>query len=200
MEKGVLLWIGTLVLALCSGLSSCSSDDDLNYSLDKVNILNVAKADKSSSYEVSDPVCFTDGLTSNYKAPTFFCRLDESSGFASLYIGYAYNYKTENVNNFYLEDINVGDILGFDDFQVLLTIPNHGWSIERHDWVATSGTIKVIDKKGSGDNLTFTLMLNNVEFTTSRVNYARRHTRQDDSVYCTINGVIRFEYTNRYNN
>ena len=50
---------------------------------------------------------------------------------------------------------------GFDDFQVLLTIPNHGWSIERHDWVATSGTIKVIDKKGSGDNLTFTLMLNN---------------------------------------
>ncbi len=91
-------------------------------------------------------------------------------------------------------------ILGFDDFQVLLTIPNHGWSIERHDWVATSGTIKVIDKKGSGDNLTFTLMLNNVEFTTSRVIYARRHTRQDDSVYCTINGVIRFEYTNRYNN
>ena len=112
MEKGVLLWIGTLVLALCSGLSSCSSDDDLNYSLDKVNILNVAKADKSASYEVSDPVCFTDGLTSNYKVPTFFCRLDESSGFASLYIGYAYNYKTENVNNFYLEDINVGDILG----------------------------------------------------------------------------------------
>ena len=43
-------------------------------------------------------------------------------------------------------------------------------------------------------------MLNNVEFTTSRVIYARRHTRQDDSVYCTINGVIRFEYTNRYNN
>ena len=93
MEKGVLLWIGTLVLALCSGLSSCSSDDDLNYSLDKVNILNVSEADKNSSYEVSDPVCFTDGLTSNYKAPTFFCRLDESSGFASLYIGYAYNYK-----------------------------------------------------------------------------------------------------------
>ena len=74
MKNKSLLWISVLLLML----TGCSSDDDLNYSYDKVNILDVSKADKNETYKVSDPVCFTDGLTLNYKAPTFFCRIDES--------------------------------------------------------------------------------------------------------------------------
>lgn len=193
MKKKSLIWLSLLLMII--GMTACG-DDDLSYSYDKVNILDVSQADRNGTYKVSNPFCFTDGLTSNYKAPTFFCQIDEASGFSSLYIGYKYNEKTENTNNHYLEDINIGDILDLDDFQVLLTLPNHGWSIERHDLVATSGTIRVIDKKGKGDNLSFTLRLNHVAFTGQRVIYAR--TRGEDTTYCIINGVVRFEHTDKY--
>ena len=190
--------MGILFLSM-AGLNSCSNDDDeYNYKYDKVNMLEVSRADKNETYKVSDPICFTDGLTSNYKAPTFFCRLDEASGFKSLYIGYKYNERIENTNNHYLEGINSGDILEFDDYQVLLSLPiqSNGWSIEMHQLVATSGTIKVIEKKGKGNDLSITLKLTNVAFTSPRVLYSR--TRGENTTYCIINGIVKFVHTDKY--
>lgn len=195
MKKNFLLWMGA-VLMLAFGMSSCSSSDDNMDESDSPKGENIelilSNMDKNTTYPVSNAVCLTDGLTSNYKSPSFFCQIDDAPGLTSLYIHYKYYNKRENSNNFFLEDIKDGDILDLDNFMAELFYPIEGFGYNRHTYVATSGKIQVIDKKGEGKNLTFTLQFSNLRFTeTSSIETGARPLPRPYNV----NGIIKFEYT-----
>ena len=200
MKKNVLFWIfSAMVLAV--GMSSCS-DNDENIDNSKEsdpsrgeNIeLILSNTDKNTTYPVSNAVCWTDGLTSNYKSPSFYCQIDDAPGIKSLYIHYKYNNRTENTNNFFLEDIKVGDVLDFDNFMAELFYPMEGPGYNRNTFVATSGKMLVIDKKGEGKSLTYTLQFRDLRFTeTSSIETGARPLPRPYNV----NGTIKFEYTER---
>ena len=195
MKKSFLLWMFALLMMIV-GMSSCSSSDDDTDESDLPigeNIeLILSNVDKNTTYPVSNAVCLTDGLTSNYKSPSFYCQIDDAPGLTSLYIHYKYNNKSENRNNFFLEDIKDGDILNLDDFMAELFYPIEGPRYGRHTFVATSGKIQVIDKKGEGKNLTYTLQFSNLRFTgTSSIESGARPLPRPYNV----NGIIKFEYT-----
>lgn len=184
------------MLMLVFGMSSCSSSDDNMDESDSPKGENIelilSNMDKNTTYTVSNAVCWTDGLTSNYKSPSFFCQIDDAPGLTSLYIHYKYNNKLENSNNFFLEDIKDGEILDLDNFMAELFYPIEGPRYDRHTFVATSGKIQVIDKKGEGKNLTFTLQFSNLRFTeTSSIETGARPLPHPYNV----NGIIKFEYT-----
>jgi len=176
------------------GVSSCSSSDDNMDNSEESDIeLILSNMDKNTTYPISNAVCWTDGLTSNYKSPSFHCQIDDAPGLTGLYIHYKYYIKSENKNNFFLEDIKAGDILDSDDFMAELFYPmNIGY--DRHTFVATSGKIQVIDKKGEGKNLTLTLQFSNLRFTeTSSIESGARPLPRPYNV----NGIIKFEYTEK---
>jgi len=160
-------------------------------------ILYISMSDKEdtySAYSVSDPVCWTDGLTADYKSPCFYCKIDNAPRLESLYIHYKYDEKKENINNFYLEDINVGDILDFDNFMAELFYPFEA-GYDRNTYVATSGTIEVVGKSGEGKNLTFNLLFIDLTFTeTSRIESGPRPLPQP----YIVNGIVTFKHTDKY--
>ena len=159
--------------------------------------LAISISDKEDTYSVSDPVCWTDGLTSNYKSPSFLCKIDDAPGLESLYIHYKYYEVKENTNNFYLEDINVGDILDLDNFMAELFYPFVGFGYNRNTYVATSGKIEVIGKSGEGKNLTFNLLFIDLTFTeTSRIESGPRPLPQP----YIVNGLVTFKHTDKYYN
>ena len=197
MKKNRIFWMSAMLMMIV-GMSSCSSsDDDMDESdLPKgENIeLILSNMDKYTTYPVSNAVCLTDGLTSNYKSPSFYCQIDDAPGLTSLYIHYKYYNKLENSNNFFLEDIKAGDILDSDDFMAELFYPMNGYGYNRNTFVATSGKIQVIDKKGEGNKLTLTLQFNNLRFTeTSSIESGARPLPRPYNV----NGIIKFEYTEK---
>ena len=195
MKKNRIFWMSAMLMMIV-GMSSCSSsDEDMDESdLPKgENIeLILSNMDKYTTYPVSNAVCLTDGLTSNYKSPSFYCQIDDAPGLTSLYIHYKYINKSENRNNFFLEDIKDGDILYLDDFMAELFYPMEGFGYNRNTFVATIGKMQVIDKKGEGNNLAFTLQFSNLRFTeTSSI---MSGTRLLPRPY-NVNGIIKFEYT-----
>ena len=191
-KKSILLSV--LLLLMIVGVSSCSSsDDNMDNSKEYIELI-LSNIDKNTTYPVSEAVCWTDGLTSNYKSPSFYCLINDAPGLTSLYIHYKYNNKLENSNNFFLEDIKAGDILDSDDFMAELFYPMNGYGYDRHTFVATSGKIQVIDKKGEGKNLTLTLQFSNLRFTeTSSIESGARPLPRPYNV----NGIIKFEYTEK---
>ena len=191
--KKIFLFLMGGVLMMAIGMSSCSSsDDNMDNSKEYIELI-LSNIDKNTTYPVSEAVCWTDGLTSNYKSPSFYCLINDAPGLTSLYIHYKYYNNLENRNNFFLEDIKAGDILDSDDFMAELFYPmNIGY--DRHTFVATSGKIQVIDKKGEGKNLTLTLQFNNLRFTeTSSIESGARPLPRPYNV----NGIIKFEYTEK---
>ena len=193
MKKIFLFMMGG-VLMMAIGMSSCSSsDDNMDNSKEDIELI-LSNIDKNTTYPVSEAVCWTDGLTSNYKSPSFYCLINDAPGLTSLYIHYKYYNKLENSNNFFLEDIKAGDILDSDDFMAELFYPMNGYGYDRNTFVATSGKIQVIDKKGEGKNLTLTLQFNNLRFTeTSSIESGARPLPRPYNV----NGIIKFEYTEK---
>ena len=183
MKKNYLL-VMSAAMMLAIGLSSCSSDDD-DSGLIEINI---------SDYNVSDPICWTGGLTANYKSPSFFCKINDNPELESLYIHYRYNDSVETSNNFYIEQINVGDVLGLDSFMAELFYPFADIGYERHTYVATNGTIRVIGKKGWGNNITFTLQFNNLTFT--KTGFVESPQRDIPTPYI-VNGSVTFRYTEK---
>ena len=187
--KKIFLFLMGGVLMMAIGMSSCSSsDDNMDNSKEYIELI-LSNIDKNTTYPVSE----ADGLTSNYKSPSFYCLINDAPGVTSLYIHYKYYNKSENSNNFFLEDIKAGDILDSDDFMAELFYPmNIGY--DRHTFVATSGKIQVIDKKGEGKNLTLTLQFSNLRFTeTSSIESGARPLPRPYNV----NGIIKFEYTEK---
>ena len=187
MKKSSILWT-FIMLMLAVGMNSCSGNVDNSEEsglLKGEDIeLILSNLDKNTTYPVSNAVCGTD-----YKSPFFKCQIDDAPGLSSLCIYYN---KSENKNNFFLEDIKVGDILDLDDFMAELFYPMEGFGYNRHTFVATSGKILVIDKKGEGKSLTFTLQISNLRFTeTSRIESGARSLPHPYNV----NGIIMFEYT-----
>ena len=173
--KKIFLFLMGGVLMMAIGMSSCSSSDDNMDNSKEDIVLFLSNIDKNTTYPVSEAVCWTDGLTSNYKSPSFYCLINDAPGLSSLYIHYKYYNKLENMNYFFLDDIKNGDILDSDDFMAELFYPmNIGY--DRHTFVATSGKIQVIDKKGEGKNLTLTLQFINLRFTeTSAIESGANH-------------------------
>ena len=200
MKKNYLFVIGAAMM-LAVSVSSCSSDEENSFSHENSEE-NEGSENKDSTtlqinisdYNVSNPICCTDGLTANYKSPSFFCKIDGSPGIESLYIHYRYYDSVENSNNFYIEQINVGDVLGLDSFMAELFYPFTGTGYERHTYVATSGTIKVIDKKGIGESLSFTLQFNDLTFT--KTGFVESPQRDLLTPYI-VNGIVTFKYTEK---
>ncbi len=190
-KKSILLSV--LLLLMIVGVSSCSSSDDNMDNSEESDIeLILSNMDKNTTYPISNAVCWTDGLTSNYKSPSFHCQIDDAPGLTGLYIHYKYYIKSENKNNFFLEDIKVGNILYLENFMAELVYPMEGVGYNRPTFVATSGIIQVIDKKGEGKNLTLTLKFRNLRFTeTSSIESGAKPLPRPYNV----NGIIKFEYT-----
>ena len=186
--KKIFLFLMGCVLMMAIGMNSCSSsDDNMDNSKEYIELI-LSNIEKNTTYPVSEAVCWTDGLTSNYKSPSFYCLINDAPGLTSLYIHYKYYNKLENSNNFFLEDIKAGDILDSDDFMAELFYPmNIGY--DRNTFVATSGKIQVIDKKGEGNNLTLTLQFSNLRFIESGARPLPRP--------YNVNGIIKFEYTEK---
>ena len=194
MKKNFLLLMGG-VLMMAIGMSSCSSsDDNMDKSKEDIELI-LSNIDKNTTYPVSEAVCWTDGLTANYKSPSFYCLINDAPGLTGLYIHYKYNNKLENSNNFFLEDIKDGANLDSDDFMAELFYPmNAEYGYNRNTFVATSGKILVIDKKGDGNKLTLTLQFNNLRFTeTSSIESGAMPLPRPYNV----NGIIKFEYTEK---
>lgn len=191
--KKIFLFLMGGVLMMAIGMSSCSSSDDNMDNSKEDIVLFLSNIDKNTTYPVSEAVCWTDGLTSNYKSPSFYCLINDAPGLTSLYIHYKYYNKLENRNNFFLDDIRNGDILDSDDFIAELFYPMKA-GFDRRTFVATSGKIQVIDKKGEGKNLTLTLQFINLRFTeTSAIESGARPLPRPYNV----NGIIKFEYTEK---
>ena len=191
--KKIFLFLMGGVLIMAIGMSSCSSSDDNMDNSKEDIVLFLSNIDKNTTYPVSEAVCWTDGLTSNYKSPSFYCLINDAPGLTSLYIHYKYYNKLENRNNFFLDDIKNGDILDSDDFMAELFYPMKA-GFDRRTFVATSGKIQVIDKKGEGKNLTLTLQFINLRFTeTSAIESGARPLPRPYNV----NGIIKFEYTEK---
>ena len=190
--KKIFLFLMGGVLMMAIGMSSCSSsDDNMDNSKEYIELI-LSNIDKNTTYPVSEAVCWTDGLTSNYKSPSFHCQIDDAPGLTGLYIHYKYYIKSENKNNFFLEDIKVGNILYLENFMAELVYPMEGVGYNRPTFVATSGIIQVIDKKGEGKNLTLTLKFRNLRFTeTSSIESGAKPLPRPYNV----NGIIKFEYT-----
>ena len=191
--KKIFLFLMGGVLMMAIGMSSCSSsDDNMDNSKEYIELI-LSNIDKNTTYPVSEAVCWTDGLTSNYKSPSFYCLINDAPGLSSLYIHYKYYNKLENMNYFFLDDIKNGDILDSDDFMAELFYPMKA-GFDRRTFVATSGKIQVIDKKGEGKNLTLTLQFINLRFTeTSAIESGARPLPRPYNV----NGIIKFEYTEK---
>ena len=99
-----------------------------------------------------------------------------------------------NAKQMISEDIKAGDILDSDDFMAELFYPMNGYGYNRNTFVATSGKIQVIDKKGEGNKLTLTLQFINLRFTeTSAIESGARPLPRPYNV----NGIIKFEYTEK---
>lgn len=191
--KKIFLFLMGGVLMMAIGMSSCSSSDDNMDNSKEDIVLFLSNIDKNTTYPVSEAVCWTDGLTSNYKSPSFYCLINDAPGLSSLYIHYKYYNKLENRNNFFLDDIKNGDILDSDDFMAELFYPMKA-GFDRRTFVATSGKIQVIDKKGEGKNLTLTLQFINLRFTeTSAIESGARPLPRPYN----LNGIIKFEYTEK---
>ena len=191
--KKIFLFLMGGVLMMAIGMSSCSSSDDNMDNSKEDIVLFLSNIDKNTTYPVSEAVCWTDGLTSNYKSPSFYCLINDAPGLSSLYIHYKYYNKLENMNYFFLDDIKNGDILDSDDFMAELFYPMKA-GFDRRTFVATSGKIQVIDKKGEGKNLTLTLQFINLRFTeTSAIESGARPLPRPYNV----NGIIKFEYTEK---
>ena len=198
--KKIFLFLMGGVLMMAIGMSSCSSSDDniedskeSEFLTEKDIELILSNIDKNTTYPVSEAVCWTDGLTSNYKSPSFYCLINDAPGLTSLYIHYKYYNKLENRNNFFLEDIKDGDVLNSDDFMAELFYPMD-IGFDRNTFVATSGKIQVIGKKGEGKKLTLTLQFSNLRFTeTSNIESGARPLPRPYNV----NGIIKFEYTEK---
>ena len=191
--KKIFLFLMGGVLMMAIGMSSCSSSDDNMDNSKEDIVLFLSNIDKNTTYPVSEAVCWTDGLTSNYKSPSFYCLINDAPGLSSLYIHYKYYNKLENMNNFFLDDIKNGDILDSDDFMAELFYPMKA-GFDRRTFVATSGKIQVIDKKGEGKNLILTLQFINLRFTeTSAIESGARPLPRPYNV----NGIIKFEYTEK---
>ena len=191
--KKIFLFLMGGVLMMAIGMSSCSSSDDNMDNSKEDIVLFLSNIVKNTTYPVSEAVCWTDGLTSNYKSPSFYCLINDAPGLTSLYIHYKYYNKLENRNNFFLDDIKNGDILDSDDFMAELFYPMKA-GFDRRTFVATSGKIQVIDKKGEGKNLTLTLQFINLRFTeTSAIESGARPLPRPYNV----NGIIKFEYTEK---
>ena len=191
--KKIFLFLMGGVLMMAIGMSSCSSsDDNMDNSKEYIELI-LSNIDKNTTYPVSEAVCWTDGLTSNYKSPSFYCLINDAPGLSSLYIHYKYYNKLENMNYFFLDDIKNGDILDSDDFMAELFYPMKA-GFDRRTFVATSGKIQVIDKKGEGKNLTLTLQFSNLRFTeTSSIESGARPLPRPYNE----NGIIKFEYTEK---
>ena len=191
--KKIFLFLMGGVLMMAIGMSSCSSSDDNMDNSKEDIVLFLSNIDKNTTYPVSEAVCWTDGLTSNYKSPSFYCLINDAPGLSSLYIHYKYYNKLENRNKFFLDDIKNGDILDSDDFMAELFYPMKA-GFDRRTFVATSGKIQVIDKKGEGKNLTLTLQFINLRFTeTSTIESGARPLPRPYN----LNGIIKFEYTEK---
>ena len=94
--KKIFLFLMGCVLMMAIGMNSCSSsDDNMENSKEDIELI-LSNIDKNTTYPVSDAVCWTDGLTSNYKSPSFYCLINDAPGLTSLYIHYKYYNKLEN--------------------------------------------------------------------------------------------------------
>ena len=191
MKRTIEMILMTLLIVLIavfvgSTLMSCSSDDD-----DSVDNLIISLSD----YNVSDPVWWTDGYSSIDKFPFFYCKINNNPRIEGLYIHYKYENGLENSNNFHFEQINFGDVLDLDHFMAELIYPFEGFGYDRNAYVATSGTIRVVGKKGWGDNTTFTLQFNDLTFPeTSSIESGPRPLPQP----YIVNGIVTFKHTDRY--
>ena len=190
MQRTIEMVLMTLLLIFVavfvgSTLMSCSSDDD-----DSVDNLKIGLSD----YNVSDPIWWTEGLTAKVYSPCFYCKINNNPGIESLYVRYKYENSQEKSNNFYLEQINVGDVLDLDHFMAELFYPFEGFGFDRNTYVATSGRITVVGKKSWGDNITFTLQFSDLRFTkTSSIESGARPLPQP----YIVNGIVTFKHTER---
>lgn len=184
----MMLLIVLVAVFVGSTLMSCSSDDD-----DSVDNLKIGLSD----YNVSDPIWWTEGLTAKVYSPCFYCKINNNPGIESLYVRYKYENSLGNSNNLYLEQISVGDVLDLNHFMAELINPFEGFGYDRNAYVATSGTIRVVGKKGWGwgDNTTFTLQFSDLTFTeTSSIESGPRPLPQP----YIVNGIVTFKHTDRY--
>ena len=182
----MLLLIVLVAVFVGSTLMSCSNDDD-----DSVDNLKIGLSD----YNVSDPIWWTEGLTAEVYSPCFYCKINNNPGIESLYVRYKYENILGDLNNIYLEQISVGDVLDLDHFMAELMYPFEGYGYDRNAYVATSGTIRVVGKKVWGDNTTFTLQFSDLTFTeTSSIESGPRPLPQP----YIVNGIVTFKHTDRY--
>ena len=167
---------GTLAVTACSSEeSSCSSEES-----------GPGLTVNDCTWLVHNPYCWNDSALKC--SPRFFCKLQNPL------IGQKPQYSLEIVENsiklwskgrIYLEDISVGYIFDFEDFQVTIRmlIPDNQISFEEEPaWWATSGEVKVIGKTEDGN--TFTLQFCNLVLRPTKSLYQNM----------TVNGIMEYKY------
>ena len=178
MKRLLIFPISLLLIAFSTvAVTSCSSEES-----------GPGLTVNDCTWLVHNPYCWNDSALKC--SPRFFCKLQNPSA------GQKPQYSMEIVRNstklwskgrIYLEDISVGYIFDFEDFQVTIErLPpeNKFSTMEGSAWWATSGEVKVIGKVKDGNNLTFTLQFSNLVLRPNKSSLTD----------LTVNGIVEFKY------
>ena len=181
MKRLLIFPISLLVIAFSTvAVMSCSSEESGPEESGPGLTVN------DCTWLVHDPICWNESALRG--TPTFYCKLqDPSVGQVPQYY-FCITYCGDKPE--YLEDISVGYIFDFEDFQVTISmlIPDNKISFEEEPvWWATSGEVKVIGKTEDGN--TFTLQFSNLVLRPTKSFFTD----------LTVNGIMEFKFNSQRN-
>ena len=188
MKKSSLLWMG-VVLMIVIGMSSCSSDDDFDFSTIDANELSICSDKGESEIGLAyNPQCYVNGKNISYETDgsirtsyhlKFSLNIKESP------VLYLLQVDIESSKRIFIEDLKIGDT--FDSSEVgIFAYYNPTWKEHvMRGARAHSGKMHVISKYTTNEKSFLVVRFSDLKF----------ESIDKTSIY-TVNATIVFEVLN----
>ena len=187
MKKSFLLWMG-VVLMMVIGMSSCSSDDDFDFSTIDANELSICSDKGESGIGLAyNPQCYFGGQTSYERDGSirisyhlkFGINIKESP------VLYLLQVDIESSKKIFIEDLKIGDTFDSSEVGIFAYYTPTGWEKVMRGARAHSGKMRVIIKYTTKEKTFLVMRFSDLKFESI-----------DKTNIYTVNAKIVFEVSN----
>jgi hypothetical protein len=188
MKKSFLLWMGA-VLMMVVGMSSCSSDDDFDFSTIDANELSICSDKGESEIGLAyNPQCYVNGKNISYETDgsirtsyhlKFSLNIKESP------VLYLLQVDIESSKRIFIEDLKIGDTFDSSEVGIFAYYNPTGMEKVMRGARAHSGKMRVISKYTTNEKSFLVVRFSDLKF----------ESIDKTSIY-TVNATIVFEVLN----